>query len=83
MEVNGGRIVTHYYLQENNIILSGDLFTIVTLQFQVFFVDDGEAGGDGLVIGDAVGVKAFYDCLDFIGDGEFAFNDYTEIFNLD
>jgi hypothetical protein len=71
------------HLQEYYIVLCSDLFAIMALQFQVFFVDDGEAGGDGLVIGDAVRVKAFYNSLDFIRDGEFAFNDYTEVFDLD
>ena len=48
--------------------LGGELLAVVTAQFDVLLVDDIELGGNGLGVGDALGVGALDEVLDVVGD---------------
>ena len=54
-------------------LLGGEFLAVVAAEHEVLFVDDVEFGGDGFAVGDALGVGAFDEVLDVVGDfgGEF------------
>ncbi len=55
----------------------------MTMQLNVCFGDKGKAGGDAFVVGDAVGIEAFDDIVDFVGDFDLFFLDYLIVFDDD
>lgn len=69
---NGGLV----YQIEVEGLLGGEFFAVMAAQFEVFLVDDIEFGGDGFAVGDTLGVGAFDEVLDMVGDfgGEFLNN---------
>jgi len=55
----------------------------MAFQSQLIFINDSEPGADRLIVGNAVGIKAFYDLFNTIRDLYFFLLHYTEIFNDD
>ena len=64
-------------------LLSGEFLAVVAAKFEVFFVDDVEFGGNGFAVGDALGVGAFNEVLDVVGDFGGEFFDYFVVFDGD